>query len=184
MFHKSDRICIYLNNGAVPGFQPRRAVRHHLLVRHRIVSEIVALSLMDISVMYVSAAQFFLIFIQQPAIPGSNDIPLIGSVILAYLKLQRHIIQVPQRQAIWMSRRHIGCRKPIRHFGYNGINPVSSRRKPRQIDPVGIHIIKSDHILYEPVVERIGFRIKMAVPGIPYTSRVHINSVFNTILIV
>ncbi len=83
-----------------------------------------------------------------------------------------------------MACRHVGCRKPVWHFGHNGINSVPSRGESGQIDPVGIHIVKGDHIFDEPVVERVGFRVKMAVPGIAYSSGIHMDAVLDAVLII
>lgn len=51
-----------------------------------------SLSLVDISIMFISASHGLVVLIQQQAILGIYDVPVIGIVKLAHLNQQGHVV--------------------------------------------------------------------------------------------
>lgn len=92
LFQVPDRVGIHFDGCALAGIQPPLDILYHFLVCRSIVDEIMSLSLVDISIMFISASHGLVVLIQQQAILGIYDVPVIGIVKLAHLNQQGHVV--------------------------------------------------------------------------------------------
>lgn len=98
--------------------------------------------------------------------------------IITSLNDQWHVIDIPQRDSVWMS-----C-KMVTYSSNNCIYSISSSRVSSQIDSVWIDVVEDDHVRNQSVIERIWLWIEMSIPRFSDTARIDVDSTSNTVNVV